>query len=326
LSVCQPPLGTRGFGTVFEQYHWTEEQAGDSSRAGRIAILLTGLYEFSPTGNYPQAPLQNGSRVGVHSLERGGYYVARVDSFGFQRVSEEDDSALFAFAKPLQADLLKPLIDDQTGWGYTVFLWYPVSDSLTQDEEHFSPAKYNGFKPLCLTNINPLPDYELKRAVEKILADRNLEPLPFLYELNVKKTLPGDDSGMVEFYNIEVPFITDSLWGCHEMVLRHERQPQFDRDYAYNKDLFQVVEISTNRDSLFHRTSGFVEEDNYYFEVEETYTEGVLDVDFDGLYEVVVTVYNGDVKCSHNSIITSIYTFKNGKMEQVGLNRVRGGC
>ena len=257
-------------------------------------------------------PFRLHDRIGLHDPERGIYFTAEIDSFRISPAGE------LKYTVDLVAKL--SLIDDNRNIDAPPFFqldslsellvaWYP-KDVANDSTGKYHPAGFDGIRYLPKRKLQ-LPSYPYR--LNDSLRFRGLERKNEIFSWQLVNSCAGDDSGRVDYLHYRGSFATDTSAGVHDILLKRA---------GYR---FSIVNIWTSRQPMGKKHWDEYRANDIYsrYERHSFRLVGPVDLEFDGIYEIVIDYWWNDLGGTHGGWEKYILDCSGQKPRRIG--RFLGG-
>jgi len=258
--------------------------------------------------HFDQNPFTEGDRLGFFDPSNQIYFTAPIDSFQIDGCHE------LKYSVDLQAICNIPI---NQFWSKSAkfpcfIVWFPV-DSLSWEISKYHPDKFSGVKHLEYNDAN-LRHGQWLYWLNDTLRNRGQETVYGIYNWDPESLLPGDDKCNNIFLHLRAPFASDSTAGYHDLIIRREGWKH------------KLRMIRTTRSPLKRDTYDEVVYNGGRYGRNNISLIGVVDLEFDGIYELVVRESQSDLGDTHGYSQIYILKFKDGKFFRVGKSWSHSSC
>ncbi len=260
-----------------------------------------------------------GDRLGFHDPLDGTYFVLTLKQFRREYHEIQGSVSLVAtfevdsLIAKRKAELGMLPFSDRGYWS-VVTCWKPAP---VQDEKKtmFHPDKFTGVQQVKRTICVELP-IDRFFWVGDSLVKRGLEANTGNDSLRLMKSYAGDDEGDIDFYQFEYTSRTDTVKSVHRVIAQR------------NGSSFRIVNLQTSRIPVGRSNEEYwkVESNERLYHLETVGIIGIVDLDFDGVYEIMLNYDYSDLGSTHGDWDYFILDCSGDKPKTIGRGLGGSSC
>lgn len=233
-----------------------------------------------------------GDRIGFHDPTDGSYFTLMLNRFGLQHHEIQGTVSLVAvfeidsLTERRKSKLEKPAPSERSYWRVCA-AWKP----LQKDRDlSFHPDNYSGVRQLKRITCEE-PSMDRFTWLGDSLVKRGLSANTGNDSLVLMKTYPGDDNGDIDFYQVEYIAVTDTVKSIHRVIIQRIREQ------------YRIASTATSRFPMGLSDDEYwkAESNEFLYHRESVNILGIVDLDFNGLYELMLSEHDSDLGDTHGS-------------------------
>jgi len=260
-----------------------------------------------------------GDRVGVFSPAKSIYFTARLKAFSLNYYEPSGDFIVNAEFEPISRDPI--YFADSTWEDWHLILWSPWS-GLDAKLRRFDPQKYDSVYSFKAPAGQPYgdyaPDYDAREKLNVALKKMGLPEVPNMLNPIAQAAAPCSPERCLNYQKIVAPFVTDSSYGYHDIIVLTSGRGRARGEADY--DSLLIVAVVTNSEAL----NKVNQPPSEWRWTESVDIRGVVDLDFDGEYELVVVEESTDTTIYSST--TYVVRLISGKPTRSKPWKSEGGC
>ncbi len=223
---------------------------------------------------------KRGDRIGVFSPTQSLYFSAEMRGFSIEYRETDRKYFVSAHFKPLSPEAI---LERGSEWADDDLIIWKPRGKMTPAVKEFDPSVFTGAYWFERPNKASLGE-SIKDQMNVELKETGLEAIPQLFQLELKETIAADTFDRFVFQRVLAPFVTTTAYGFHDIILF---APSKSSKRLHDKSqiaaaLTNRAEVSTLADTSHHGSF-------YDPGIKSFIIHGIVDLNFDGSYELVVT-------------------------------------